>query len=100
MVAAFAESDRKTANATLQFRDIGSNPRKTRAQRALSDEIVDATACPERESDRSHCSAHPGVAMPLDLRHLTGRNIDIERPVAADSFLLIFLCHGVMTRRE
>jgi len=31
MVAAFAESDRKTANATLQFRDIGSNPRKTRA---------------------------------------------------------------------
>jgi hypothetical protein len=31
VVAAFAESDRKTANATLQFRDIGSNPRKTRA---------------------------------------------------------------------
>src|SRR5882724_4033792 len=44
--------------------------------------------------------SHPGVAMPLDLRHLTGRNIDIERPVASDSFLVILLCYGVMAGRE
>ncbi len=46
------------------------------------------------------CLAHPGIALPLDFGHLSRGNLDIERAVATDSFLLIFLCDGVMTGRE
>ena len=40
---------------------------------------------------------HSGIALPFDLGHLSGHNIDIERSVAADAFLPILFCDGVMT---
>src|SRR6266480_6318037 len=45
-------------------------------------------------------STHSGVALPFDPSHLTGRNIDIERSVAPNSFSLIFLRDSVMTWSE
>ena len=45
-------------------------------------------------------SPHSGVALPFDFGHLSGNNIDIERSVAADAFLPILFCDGVMTGRD
>ena len=43
---------------------------------------------------------HSGITVPFDLGHLAGSDIDIERSIATDSFLLVLLGDGIMTRRQ